>query len=116
MAHDDPELAALRADLDRTYGEGRWYCFRGVPGENGEDGLLYAWLMAQAEPRRATSPPLLMSGRTPAAVEARIMTYYRVLAHPDEALVNHSDPMVRRSAARQARDAAEALDVSEYES
>ena len=110
MTEPDRELEALRADLDRTYGEGRWYCFRGVPGENGANGLLYAWLMP------ATSPQVLMSGRTPAAVEARIMTYYRVLAHPDEALVNHPDPAVRRSAARQARDAAESLDVSEYES
>ena len=104
MASDDhdPELAALRADLDRTYGKARWRCWRGVNGENGENGLLYAWLMPP------TSPQVLLSGRTPAAVEARIAVYYAVLAAPD--------PKGPRSAGSQAREAAESLDVTELES
>ena len=103
MASDDhdPELAALRAELDRTYGKARWRCWRGVNGENGETGLLYAWLMPP------TSPQVLLSARTPAAVEARIAVYYDVLTRPDM--------RAGRSAGSQAREAAEALDVTGLE-
>ena len=101
MESDDPELSALRAALERAYGKARWRCWRGVNGENGEDGLLYAWLMPP------TSPQVLLSGRSAAAVEARVAVYYAVLAAPD--------PKGPRSAGSQAREAAESLDVSGLE-